>query len=61
MYLVGHELCDSLSEFTGRAVEDHLQHVSIHLLHHYIDLSGEREREKEKERERDREVNNDTH
>ncbi len=38
LYLVDHELCDPLSEPAAGAVENHLQHVTIHLLHNDIDL-----------------------
>ncbi len=38
--LVGHVLGDPLRQSTVRGVEDHLQHVTIHLLHHHVDLGG---------------------
>ena len=37
-YLVDHELCHPLVELAVGAVEDHLQHVSVHLLHDNVDL-----------------------
>lgn len=38
LYLVDHELCDPLSEPAAGAVENHLQHITIHLLHNNVDL-----------------------
>lgn len=37
-YLVDHELCHPLVELAVGTVEDHLQHVSVHLLHDDIHL-----------------------
>lgn len=38
LYLIYHKLCDPLCESAIRTVENHLQHVTIHLLHNNIDL-----------------------
>ena len=37
-HLICHELGDPLCQFARRIVENHFQHVSIHLLHDNIDL-----------------------
>ena len=44
--LIDHELCGSLSEPAVFIAEDHLKHVSVHLLHHYIDLSTKEQQDK---------------
>ena len=36
--LVDHEFGDPLVQLAVGAAENHLQHVSIHLLHHHVDL-----------------------
>ena len=37
-HLVDHELCNPLVQLAVGATEDHLQHVTVHLLHHHIYL-----------------------
>ena len=37
-HLVDHELGGPLSQSTVGAVQNHLQHISVHLLHHHINL-----------------------
>ena len=36
--LVDHELGNPLTESAAGTVQDHLEHVSVHLLHHHINL-----------------------
>ena len=40
-YLVNQKFGDPLWQSASRTAENHLQHVSIHLLHHNVNLEGE--------------------